>query len=155
MKKTYVLLMNEDVWHWTKFLSMHMVQFDSQDRLIYVVDLPYSTWCNVEMIETNKEFNLYIFLSFSHKPTNRNNTTLVHDSFSRIANEKHSWLICHLSKAKTLIRTLKLSSSVFVCLMTLFSLIPLYYLLLIPSTIIIALTLYGLSWIGFQLFIHN
>ena len=40
-------------------------------------------------------------------------------------------------------------------LMTILSIIPIYYLLLIPSTIVIALTLYGLSWIGFQLFIHN
>ena len=40
-------------------------------------------------------------------------------------------------------------------LMTILSIIPFYYLLLIPSTIIIALTLYGISWIGFQLFIHN
>ena len=63
-EKSRYLLMNEDVLHWIKCLSMQMIQVHSQFHLIYVVNLLYSTWLTFEMIEKNKEFNLYTIFFF-------------------------------------------------------------------------------------------
>lgn len=76
----YVLPMNEDGSDWIRYPSMHRVQFDIPNQLIYVVNLLYSTWFCLEMIETNKEFNLYILFFFFRQLTNKNTATLPHDS---------------------------------------------------------------------------
>lgn len=133
------------------FPSMHKVQFDIPNQLIYVVDLLYSTCFCLKMIETNKEFNLYILFFSFHQLTNKNTATLQHDSSHQQPMRK---IMTHLSliKGRKQIFFIECVSRTW---MTLFSVIPLYYLFLIPSTIIIALTFYGVGWIGFQLFIHN
>jgi len=146
--------MNEVERYSTMFLWMQMVQQHNQDRLIYVVNRLYSTCSTSKMIELDKEQNLYyvyIFVPSVLKSTNKNLPATSYDSFFLRTNHKKrdSYL--------SLVREQYILSHFFFdfYLMTLLSLIPIYYLLLIPSTIIIALTLYGLSWIGFQLFIHN
>ena len=94
MKHNVFLPIDEGALHWIKYLSKQMLRFHSQFLLIYDVSLLYSTCLMLEMISTNKVFNLSLGFSFY---LNQRIKTLPLDYMTHPAifqSEENSHVIC-------------------------------------------------------------